>query len=225
MFSGIPKRTLVFLSELSRNNEKAWFDAHRDDYEQSFIEPAKELVEALAKPLKKLDPKLHAEPRVNGSILRINRDIRFSKDKSPYKTHVAALLWEGEDKHESPAVYLHVSPSEVIIGGGLYAFDEARLDRYRKLVVQEKAGEALAHAVKKLEKAGLSLEGEKSVRPPRGVTPEHPRAELSKHKGLAAARTMKPGGYLYTGELADRAEEIAKAYLPLHAWLRDELCG
>ena len=176
--------------------------------------------------LGKVMPRLQFVPRVGGSLFRLNRDIRFSKDKSPYKTHVAALLWEGSaGKHESPAVYLHVSPTEVIVGGGLYSFDEAQLERYRKLVLQEKAGEALTQAVKKLEKAGLSLQGEKSVRPPRGVAAEHPRAELSKHKGLAASKAMKPGAFLYTAELADRAEEIAKAYLPLHAWLRDELCA
>jgi len=72
-FSGISKDTVRYLTQLSRNNEKVWFDAHREDYERLFIEPAKALVEALRAPLKKLDPKIQAEPRVNGSIMRIHR--------------------------------------------------------------------------------------------------------------------------------------------------------
>ena len=80
------KETVRFLAGLRRNNKKEWFEAHRDDYDHHFIEPAKAFVAALAPRLARIDPAIHAEPRVNGSILRINRDVRFSKDKSLTRT-------------------------------------------------------------------------------------------------------------------------------------------
>lgn len=224
-FDGFPKSTLPFFKDLAQHNEKAWFDAHRAAWDEEIAPAMLALCEELSQRLAKAMPRLTFVPRVGGSLYRLNRDTRFSKDKSPYKTHVAALLWEGGEKHASPGVYLHVAPGEVIFGGGLYVFDEAQLDRYRKRVVHERAGEALAAAVKKAEKAGLALGGEKTARPPRGVRPDHPQAELSKHKGLVAAKTLAPGAWLHGPEAADRAEEIARAYLPLHQWLRDELCG
>src|SRR5690242_9527174 len=97
-FQGFPKGTVQFLSALRKNNDKAWFDAHRADYEDCYVEPAKAFVAAIAPRLEKLDPRIQAEPKVNGSILRINRDVRFAKDKSPYKDHLDLWFWSGEEK-------------------------------------------------------------------------------------------------------------------------------
>jgi uncharacterized protein (TIGR02453 family) len=97
-FAGFGKDTIRFLSGLSANNKAEWFNAHRADYEAHYIEPAKDFVVAVADPLAKLAPGIHAEPKVNGSIFRINRDIRFSKDKTPYKDHLDLWFWQGERK-------------------------------------------------------------------------------------------------------------------------------
>src|SRR3970282_1259516 len=97
-FSGFSKDTARFLAGLSRNNDKAWFDAHRTDYEAHFVEAAKRFVEALAPRLKRIDSSLQAIPKVNGSILRIHRDIRFSKDKTPYKDHLDLWFWSGSNR-------------------------------------------------------------------------------------------------------------------------------
>src|SRR3984893_8994978 len=88
-------------------------------------------------------PGLVFVPRVGGSLYRLNRDVRFSRGKRPSQTHVAELLWEGGEKHDAPVVYLHVSPEEVIFGGGIYAFEEARLDRWRKLLHNLSSAERL----------------------------------------------------------------------------------
>ena len=171
-------------------------------------------------------PRIVFQPRVGGSVYRLNRDIRFSKDKSPYKTHVAALLWEGGEKHDAPGVYLHVSPEEVLFGGGIYVFEEARLDRYRKLLHSEASVERLNKALAGAKKAGLKLEAaDKLVKTPRGFDPEGPVAELAKFKGLTVGKTYKPGGWLHSKEALERSETVARAYAPLHAWLRDELCS
>ena len=137
---------------------------------------------------------------------------------------MAALLWEGGEKHDAPGVYLHVAPDEVIFGGGLYVFEEGRLDRYRKLLHSDGAAERLQGALAQAKKHGLKPEGEKLQRPPRGFDPEGPHAELSKYKGLVVGKTLKPGPWLHTRESLDRSEAMARAYAPLHQWLRDELC-
>jgi uncharacterized protein (TIGR02453 family) len=95
-FAGFPPATLRFLGDLAENNTKAWFDEHRADYESNWVAPAKAFVSAAGEALTDLAPRIEAQPRVNGSIFRVNRDTRFSKDKSPYKDHLDFWFWEGE---------------------------------------------------------------------------------------------------------------------------------
>ncbi len=224
-FRGFPEGGLAFLRELSEHNHRDWFEAHREVWDAQIVPAMLDWCAALTERLHDLMPALVFVPRVGGSLYRLNRDIRFSRDKRPYKTHVAALLWEGEEKHDSPGIYLHVSPEEVIFGGGIYLFEEARLDRWRKVLHDFDAAERLDAALQAARQDGLRLEiSEKLQRPPRGFDPEGPRAELSKYKGLSVGKKTKPGGWLHTGEALDRAEAAARGYAPLHAWMREELC-
>jgi uncharacterized protein (TIGR02453 family) len=226
MFHGFPQGGIAFLHELAEHNDRAWFEAHRAAWDAEILPAMLEWCGALAERLRDAMPGLVFVPRVGGSIYRLNRDIRFSRDKRPYKTHVAALLWDGAEKHDAPAVYLHVSASEVIFGGGIYAFEDARLERWRRLLHAEASVERLEAALAAARQGGLKPEiSEKLQRPPRGFDPEGPRAELSKYKGLAMTRRSKPAGWLHTPEALDRAEAAARAYAPLHVWMRDELCG
>jgi uncharacterized protein (TIGR02453 family) len=223
-FQGFPASGLTFLRDLGRNNERDWFEAHRAVWDEEIIPAMLAWCGELAERLRDLMPKLIFVPRVGGSLYRLNRDIRFSRDKSPYKTHVAALLWEGGEKHDAPGVYLHVSPEEVLFGGGLYVFEEGRLDRFRKLL-QGDAADRLEQALKRAKKSGLKPGGEKLQRAPRGFDPEGPYADLAKYKGLVVGKTVKPAGWLHTREALERSEAMARAYAPLHSWLRDELCS
>ena len=224
-FSGFPENGLRFLRQLSDHNDRDWFEAHRSAWDEEIIPAMLAWCEELTGRMKDLMPRLTFVPRVGGSLYRLNRDIRFSRDKRPYKTHVAALLWEGGEKHDAPGVYLHVSPDEIVFGGGLYVFEEGRLDRYRKLLHQPDAAERLEAALVSAKKAGLKADGEKLTRPPRGFDADGPRAELSKYKGLVVGKTVKPAAWLHGKEALDRSEAVARAYAPLHAWLRDELCA
>jgi len=97
-FAGFPDGTFRFLRGIAKDNSKDWFEAHRTDYEQSYVEPAKALVAELGPKLQKISPGVKIEPKVNGSLFRINRDVRFSKDKSPYKTHLDLWFWEAEHR-------------------------------------------------------------------------------------------------------------------------------
>jgi uncharacterized protein (TIGR02453 family) len=223
-FEGFPQSGLTFLRDLGGHNDRDWFEAHRAVWDEEIIPAMLAWCEELAERLRDVMPKLVFVPRVGGSLYRLNRDIRFSRDKSPYKTHVAALLWEGGEKHDAPGVYLHVSPDEVIFGGGLYVFEEGRLDRYRKLLHGD-AAERLERALARAKKSGLKPDGEKLQRAPRGFDPEGVYAELAKFKGLVVGKTVKPAGWLHTRQALDRSEAMARAYAPLHSWLRDELCS
>jgi len=224
-FEGFPQDGLVFLRDLAEHNDREWFEAHRFAWDSQIVPAMLEWCGALADRLRDLMPGLVFVPRVGGSLYRLNRDIRFSRDKRPYKTHVAALLWDGAEKQDSPGVYLHVAPAEVIFGGGIYAFEEARLDRWRKLLHNAASAERLQIALAAAKRGGLKLEiSEKLQRPARGFDPEGPGAELSRYKGLAVVKRSRPAAWLHTREALDRAEAVARAYAPLHAWMGDELC-
>src|SRR5262245_41253001 len=118
-FSAFPKEGLRFLRSLKRNNNREWFLEHKSIYEEVVRQPMEDLVLALAADFSKFAPELVATPKT--SIYRIYRDTRFSKDKSPYKTHVAAVFpRKGFEKHEGAGLYLHLAPSELLIAGGVY---------------------------------------------------------------------------------------------------------
>ena len=114
-FDGFPKQTLTFLRGLRRNNTKAWFEEHRGDYEQYWVDPAKAFVDSAGAGLQSIAP-VAAEPRVNGSIFWINRDIRFSKDKTPYKDHLDFWFWEGSRKTAPSGFFLRISPDGPLSG-------------------------------------------------------------------------------------------------------------
>src|SRR6185436_5062546 len=114
-----PSEGLQFLRSLKRNNNREWFQEHKGIYEEYVKRPMTQLISALAEDFREFAPEMIASPKV--SAYRIYRDTRFSRDKSPYKTHVAASFPRtGLEKHEGASFYLHIAPSELLIGGGLY---------------------------------------------------------------------------------------------------------
>jgi uncharacterized protein (TIGR02453 family) len=225
-FEGFPASGVDFFQQLAEHNNQEWFEAHRKVWDDEVAPAMLAWSSELARRLQDAMPGLQFVARVGGSLHRLNRDLRFTKDKRPYRTSTAALLWDpvGE-KHDSPGFYFSVAPGEVVFSGGMWMFEEARLDRYRKRLQNEAASARLDAALDGAKQAGLKIDAlEKLSKPPRGFSPEHPRAELSKLKGLTVAQTLKPGPWLLTREALEKSEAAARAYAPLHAWLRDELC-
>ncbi len=124
-FSGFDPAALGFLRDLGEHNDRAWFEAHRADYEGLVLRPARELVVALGGRLARLAPGVHADPRVNGSILRLNRDARFSADKRPYKTHLDLWFWEGDGPSRGcSGFFLRIEADRVGYGAGMHHFDK-----------------------------------------------------------------------------------------------------
>lgn len=138
-FTGFGPSTKKFLRNLGRNNDKAWFDAHRAEYEAYYLEPAKAFVEAVGPKLEKIAPNIAWEPRVNGSIFRVNRDIRFAKHKTPYKDHIDLWFWEGARKSALSGFFLRIRDKSVHLGAGSHGFSKEALASYRKRLNDEKA--------------------------------------------------------------------------------------
>ncbi|MEA2324592.1 MAG: hypothetical protein QOD81_4442 [Solirubrobacteraceae bacterium] len=124
-FAGFPAEGLAFLAGLREDNSKAFFDAHRPAYEGALLAPARAFVVALADELRtRVSPAIRAEPHVNGSILRINRDIRFNVDKRPYKTYLDMVVWAGEGhSRERPGFFVRLEPEGVTLSAGIHRFE------------------------------------------------------------------------------------------------------
>jgi uncharacterized protein (TIGR02453 family) len=219
-FNGFSEDTLQFVAELRLNNEKAWFDQNRERYEAAWLEPAKLFVVALGEKLKKLSKGVQYAPKVNGSIMRINRDTRFSKDKQPYKTHLDLWFWEGADKGwQSSGFWFRLTPLGLILGAGIHDFEPPLLANYRKAVADPKSGASLEKAITAVEKKGFKAGGEHYKRVPKGFESDHPRAELLKHAGLYAGRETKPPRELKSARFVDYCAELYRGTLPVHEWL------
>jgi uncharacterized protein (TIGR02453 family) len=180
-----PAETLRFLRALKRNNRREWFNAHRDDYEASVRQPMTAIVERLAVDFRAFAPELVASPKV--SIYRIYRDTRFSDDKKPYKTHVAAVFpTRGLNKHEGAGTYFHVSADEVWIGGGMYSPQPPQLFAVREHIAGHlKQLRAIVESPAFRTHLG-ELGGDTLSRVPRGFPPDHPAAAYLKHKQFVA---------------------------------------
>lgn len=218
----LDNQTLGFLEALADNNDKTWFDAHRSDYDAHFIAPARALVSALEGPLQELCPQLHAVPKVNGSMMRIHRDTRFSKDKTPYKTHLDLMFWQGTGRgRECPALYFRLEPGGAHVGGGKHGFDKTQLPRFRDAVAGDR-GEELQSLLAQLQSAGYTVGGAHYKRVPRGYDAEHPRAELLKYNGVHAFTVLSPDV-----AFGDGAVDLLMAHYrtvhPLVDWLADVL--
>lgn len=225
-FSGFPKGTFTFLRGLSKNNDKAWFDAHRAEYDEFYVDTAKAFVAAAGAALEKVDRDIGYAPKIGGSIFRINRDVRFSKDKSPYKGHLMFRFWNGADrKRSASAFYLRFDASSCGIGCGSHMFDKPTLTGFRDAVVDKKAGAALLRAASAIERAGFELEGTHYKKVPKGYEAEGRRAELLKHKGLWIGRDEKLPRSIGKAEFVDHCVEAWTAMKPLHQWMVKNLGG
>lgn len=184
-----PAEARDFLRELP-THDKAWFDANRAAYQALIAEPAKALVEAVATDLRnELSPAIVGVPRVNGSISPINRDIRFSADKTPYKDHLLFRWWEGDEKKTAPTLFVRLAADEVGFATGVML---PSLERWRELVDAEATGAPLASAIAALvADTGADVAGIEYKRVPKPYAADHPRANLLRCKWLQV-RWMEP---------------------------------
>ena len=221
IFSAFPREGLQFLRSLKRNNNREWFQEHKGIYEASVKRPIHELIEAMASDFQGFAPEMIATPRV--SAYRIHRDTRFSKDKSPYKTHVAAVFpRSGLGKHEGAGFYLQIAPTEVLVGGGLYMPLPEDLQAIRSHIAEHPKGLANIVRAPVFRKMFGSIDGEQLSRVPRGFSPDHPAADFLRYKQFLASRTFA-GDVATTVRFYKLVVETFRAMVPMVRFLNEPI--
>jgi uncharacterized protein (TIGR02453 family) len=198
-FTGFPKDGLRFLDELEVNNNRDWFLAHRATYDKACREP----MEAL---LAELEPKYGP-----GKLFRINRDIRFSPDKSPYKTHLGAVI----GRH----AYISLSPESFFVGGGGHMLEGTTLTHFRTAVAADKSGRQLERIVAGLERRGYNIGGEALKSAPKGYSNDHPRIRLLRYKGVTMGKQFPPtAAWVSSRKAIDRITAVLDDGRELFDW-------
>jgi uncharacterized protein (TIGR02453 family) len=187
-FSGFPKDFFAFFRELKANNNRAWFEDNKQRFRDSVQAPMSAFITAMEPRLRKISKNFTADPRPNGgSMFRIYRDIRFAKDKKPYKEHAACHFRHalGKDVH-APGFYMHFAPGEVMFGGGLWMPPPDALAKVRGAIAAKPAAWKKVSSDPKFAGHFDGVAGDALTRPPRGFDPEHPFIEDIKRKSFFA---------------------------------------
>lgn len=218
-FEGFTRDTLAFLGDLAAHNDRSWFDANRERYDRELLEREKQFIAVMGVPLRTMRPHVEAIPRVNGSIFRINRDTRFSRDKTPYKTYTDLWFWEGSERKLSPGFFVSITATTVTTGSGTYMTSPERIEQLRWAIDAKETGVRIVEILHDLAAAGYEIGQPSYKRVPRGFAPDHPRAELLKHRVLHAARQEAVPKEFYGPQFVDWCIERFERVLPLHEWL------
>ena len=209
-----------FLKDLAVNNNREWFDKNRSRYVDFILNPARDYVTAMGPELSQLSPNIIADPRVNRSIFRINRDTRFSKDKTPYKTHLGIFFWEGNaPKLENSGYYLHLEPDELFIGAGLHLFPKWVLEKFREAVSTPKFNRSLLEAIGAVKKNGGEIGGDIYKRFPAGYSQDVPEPDLLLYKGIYGLVRIRQFDAFEKVDLVEFSIEKFRLLAPIHHWL------
>jgi len=203
-------RAFRFFRQLKRNNRKPWFEDHREEYEHQVREPMRELIEEMDVRLARIAPEICGD--IRRSMFRINRDIRFSADKSPYKTSISA----GIRGH-----YVHLSPDGLYVGAGMYKPEPAVLQRFRAAIADDTSGRALQRIVTALRRKGYDVGTHESVRSaPKGYSADHPRIGFLRMKDIHAGKRFAPDATLSTRKVLDRIRRVMTDLEPFNDWIK-----
>jgi uncharacterized protein (TIGR02453 family) len=202
-FSGWPDEALEFYEGLAADNSKIYWTRHKQTYDDCVLGPMSELVAELA-------PEFG-----EAKIFRPYRDVRFSKDKTPYKTHIGALVGSG---------YVQFSAQGLAAGDGMYHLAPDQLERYRQAVADDRAGPQLTKVIAEVEGQGIEVHGQDPLKTaPRGYPADHPRIDLLRCKGLIAWQQWPAAEWLGTAAAAGRITGFLRAARPLSTWLTEHV--
>jgi uncharacterized protein (TIGR02453 family) len=199
-FTGIPVAALDFYEDLEADNTKSFWTAHKHIYDEQVKAPLEALAVAL-------EPEFGAP-----KFFRPYRDVRFAKDKTPYKTHQG--MWFGESSR-----YLQISAAGLFVAAGYWDTSPGQVERLRRAVADDVSGSALLRAIAGVEKAKFELGGQLLSRVPSGYPKDHPRADLLKYKSLTAHRELGCPAWLSTAKAKTEIAKAMRAVAPLVAWL------
>ena len=218
-FEGFADTDMRFFRALAKHQDRDWFGEHKAEYDEGWAAPMAALLAEVREAVDDAYPDCElGDPKV----FRIHRDVRFGKDKSPYKTHVSGVITAKPRSKvtEAPAAFYLQLGTETFAGAGLYMMDPRALASFRAAVLDEERGAEVAGMLRKLEKKGFEASSAESLKAaPRGVDPEHPRIELLKRKGLVVSFPTLPVALIGERKLLDWAITQAKLAAPLVRWL------
>jgi uncharacterized protein (TIGR02453 family) len=223
-FKGLPKDFFVFFKELAANNERPWFEENKQRYKDSVVAPLSDFIAAMAPRVAKISKHIVCDPRPNGgSMFRIYRDVRFAKDKSPYKTNAGVHFRHaaGRDAHV-PGYYMHFAPDEVFFGGGIWMPDAEPLGKIRRAIADAPKTWTKIVGDKAFKSAFGGVEGEALARPPKGFDVEHPLIGDIRRKSFFAMHKSSPKA-MQGPAMLDEIEASFKAAKPLMAFVCDAL--
>ena len=206
-FNGFGVAALDFYEDLEDNNSKAFWAAHKQVYDDEVRAPMLALLELLA-------PEFGV-----GKAFRPYRDVRFARDKTPYKTHQGGFVARGD----ATGFYVEVNAAGVRVGAGCYRLSGDTLHRYREAVDDDRLGGELEAVVGRIRDQGYELGGEQMRTRPRGVAADHPRIELMRNRGLSAGRSYGSEPWVHSAQLADRVADDWRAMAPLVDWMADHV--
>jgi uncharacterized protein (TIGR02453 family) len=216
-FEGFPQQGVDWFRALALSQSREWFQANRQGYETLWLQPMQSLLAELKAPL----AKLYGRPLGAPKVFRLNRDVRFSKDKSPYKTNVSGVLGfegAGGPMGGPVALYLHLGLDEAA-AAGFYALEPDGIQRLRRRVLDDKTGKPLAKLLDAAQRKGVTLTSMETLkRAPPGVPVDHPRIEILKHKGLGLSLGSIPTRVRYSKALKGWLLEQLAAAQPVVAW-------
>ena len=201
-FTGFGKGALDFLRELERNNNREWWQANRRWYDNDVREPLELLLADLSGEFGE------------AKVFRPNRDTRFSKDKTPYKTWAAAVVWRS-----GGSLYVSLSRDALFVAGGGYRLARDQLVRFREAVDDDRRGRELEAIVAGLRKRKAEIGGEQLKTAPRGWSKDHPRIDLLRRDGITAGWNHAPAAWLHTRKARDKVASGWRAVAPLNDWL------
>ena len=205
--------TFKFLNELASNNNREWFNLNRQRYEDEVREPAFDYIRSMQEPIAAISPNfVVAAKKTGGSLMRVFRDLRFSKDKTPYKTNIGIQFRHvaGKDVH-APGFYLHIEPGEMFLAAGIWSPDNPTLGNVRTLIDENpnewgKIKRALIN-----KKAGFDFHGESLKKAPRGFANDHPLLEDLKRKHFIAVKPLDKQVFLGNSATENTAELFKQA--------------
>ena len=209
-FPGFPKELFKFLSDLSKNNNREWFNANKERYRSNVVAPVCEFITAVQPALHKISEYYVADPRPHGgSMFRIYKDTRFSKDKRPYKDHVGCHFRHivGKDAH-APGFYMHLAPDEVFFGAGIWKAPNPELHKIRTAIVRNPEQWKKVIKNRSMVKRFGGVDGEGLKRPPKGFDPDHIHVQDLKRKTFFVLQTVKPSSALKP----EFIKEVGKAF-------------
>jgi uncharacterized protein (TIGR02453 family) len=217
-FEGFPPEGLKFLKQLRKNNNRPWFLKHKPEYESSVRFPMQCLIAALRERMAGTAPEIEFHPK--RSIFRINRDVRFSKNKAPYKTNIAASFDLRGDKSptETPGLYLGIEPGSIFVGGGLYMPMGDQIKAIRASIADHPAEFLAVIRQRRFKSEFGGIQGEKLSRAPLGYPPDHPMIEHLRHKQFYVGKVLKEQECL-SPKFVNTVVTVFKDTLPLVRWL------